>query len=257
MRAIPSPAVAPGTGDSASPRNGALTTEYSSGNRVLDALPPLDRARIERDLVIVTLSAHQFTHTAGGTMHHVDFPIDAVLSVVATLANGDSVEVGTVGCESFVEADAALESSISSRTSFCQVKGRVGRMSVERFDERMTASAPFARLMRHNVRATLFSAQQFAACNAKHSVLQRCARWLCMTADRVGSSQFTLTHDFLSIMLGVRRAGVSEAADALSRRGAIEYARGVVTVLDKHVLEGAACECYDACRQAFVTSLTA
>jgi|SRR5947209_2063776 len=252
MRARPSPVVALQTDLNVSPTGSA----FSSGNRVLDALPPPDFAGIEDDLEIVALSAHQFTHSIGGTMHHVDFPIDAVLSVVATLLNGDSVEVGTVGCESFVEADAALESSISSRTSFCQVKGRVGRMTAERFEERMTGSASFARLMRRNVRATLFSAQQFAACNAKHSVLQRCARWLCMTADRVGSAQFTLTHDFLSIMLGVRRAGVSEAADALSRLGAIEYGRGVVTVLDKDVLEGASCECYGTCRQAFATALT-
>jgi hypothetical protein len=78
-----------------------------------------------------------------------------------------------------------------------------------------------------------------------------------MTADRVGGAQFTLTHDFLSIMLGVRRAGVSEAADTLSRLGAIAYGRGVVTVVDKDILEGAACECYQACRRAFATSLTA
>jgi CRP-like cAMP-binding protein len=256
MRAMPSLAVAPQTVLGVPPGSGR-SAFFSSGNRVLDALPPPDLAGIEHELEIVTLSAHQFTHSIGGTMHHVDFPIDAVLSVVATLLNGDSVEVGTVGRESFVEADAALESSVSSRTSFCQVKGRVGRMTVERFDERMRTSAPFARLMRRNVRATLFSAQQFVACNAKHPVLRRCARWLCMTADRVGSEQFTLTHDFLSIMLGVRRAGVSEAADTLSRLGAIKYARGLVTVLDKDVLEGAACECYQACRQAFATSLTA
>ena len=256
MRATPSPAVAHQTDLSVPVRNSASAL-FSSGNRVLDALPPLDLAGLEDDLEIVSLAAHQFTHSIGGTMHHVDFPIDAVLSVVATLLNGDSVEVGTVGRESFVEADAALDSSISSRTSFCQVKGRVGRMSVEQFDARMKTSAPFARLMRHNVRATLFSAQQFVACNAKHSVLQRCARWLCMTADRVGSDKFTLTHDFLSIMLGVRRAGVSEAADALSRLGAIRYTRGLVTVRDKDLLESAACECYQACRQAFVTSLSA
>ncbi|MDB5071069.1 MAG: Crp/Fnr family transcriptional regulator [Candidatus Eremiobacteraeota bacterium] len=232
------------------------TVAFTSGNRVLDALPPRDLAGIEDDLEIVTLAAHQFTHSVGGTMHHVDFPIDAVLSVVATLANGDSVEVGTVGCESFVEADAALASAVSSRTSFCQVRGRVGRMRIDRFEQRMATSVPFARLIRHNVRATLFSAQQFVACNVKHSVLQRCARWFAMTADRVGSPQFTLTHDFLAIMLGVRRAGVSEAADALSRLGAIEYRRGVVTVLDRQILESAACECYDACRRAFAMSLS-
>jgi CRP-like cAMP-binding protein len=110
--------------------------------------------------------------------------------------------------------------------------------------------------MRHNVRATLFSAQQFAACNTKHTVLQRCARWLAMTADRVGSPQFSLTHDFLAIMLGVRRAGVSEAADALHRLGAIEYRRGVVNVLNASLLRGTACECYELCKQAFDASLS-
>ncbi len=231
------------------------TAMFASGNRVLDALPPVDLAAIEQDLEIVTLAAHQFTHSMGGPIAYVDFPIDAVLSVVAMLLNGDSVEVGTVGCEGFVETDVALDSLVSSRTAFCQVRGRVGRMSIENFDRRMDQSRPFARLMRHNVRASLFSTQQFVACNTKHSVLQRCARWLAMTADRVGSSQFTLTHDFLSIMLGVRRAGVSEAADTLHRLGAIEYRRGVVTVLDAALLGGAACECYEACKSAFRSSL--
>jgi CRP-like cAMP-binding protein len=256
MRATPLPVVALHSNAGTLPRSGTFTPPFTSGNRVLDALAPADFAGIEDDLEIVTLAAHQHTHSIGSMLHHVDFPIDAVLSVVATFSNGDSVEVGTVGSESFVEADAALDSAISSRTSFCQVKGRVGRMTAERFQERMTTSVPFARLMRHNVRAALFSTQQFVACNAKHSVIQRCARWLCMTADRVGSAEFTLTHDFLSIMLGVRRAGVSEAADALSRLGAIEYRRGAVRVLDKDVLENAACECYVACRRAFTTSLS-
>jgi CRP-like cAMP-binding protein len=228
---------------------------YSTGNRLLDALPKTDRAGLQADLEIVTLAAHQFTHSVGGVMNHVDFPIDAVLSVVATLKNGDSVEVGTVGSESFVESDAVLDASDSQRTSFCQVRGTVGRMSIGRFEARMTTSGSFARLMRRNVRAALFSAQQFAACNVKHSILQRCARWLSMTQDRVGRAEFTLTHDFLSIMLGVRRAGVSEAADALQRIGAITYRRGAVTILDRGLLNATACECYQACNLAFEASL--
>jgi CRP-like cAMP-binding protein len=255
LRATPLPAVALRNGNAR--REPTTPTVFASGNSVLDALPALELAGVEDDLEIVTLSAHQVTQSMGGTMQHVDFPIDAVLSVVATLANGDTVEVGTFGRESFVEADAALDSHQSSRTAFCQVSGRVRRMSVERFDEHMTTSAPFARLMRHNVRAALFSTQQFVACNVKHSVLQRCARWLSMTADRVGGGQFRLTHDLLAILLGVRRAGVSEAADALHRIGAIEYHRGVVTVVDKRILDSAACECYHVCRDAFVTSLSA
>src|SRR6202022_4221404 len=101
---------------------------YSSGNRLLDALPAGDFANLEQDITIVALSAHQSTNSIGRPLRHVDFPIDAVLSVVATLKNGDTVEVGTVGSEGFVESEAALASRVSSRTAFCQVRGRVGRM---------------------------------------------------------------------------------------------------------------------------------
>jgi CRP-like cAMP-binding protein len=228
---------------------------FMTGNRVLDALPSPDRIGLDRDLEKYLLSAHQPTQAAGGTMQHVDFPIDAVLSVVATLVNGDTVEVGTVGNEAFVESDAALDSSLAQRTAFCQVRGSINRMSFNRFAERMSSSPTFARIMHRNVRATLFSAQQFAACNSKHTILQRCARWLAMTADRVGSNDFMLTHDFLAIMLGVRRSGVSEAADKLQKNGAISYRRGAVSILDRERLHASACECYAACQAAWTASL--
>jgi CRP-like cAMP-binding protein len=227
---------------------------YCSGNRLLDSLPPSDRVDLEADLEIIEIAAHKATHSAGTVMGYVDFPIDAVLSVVATLENGDSVEVGTVGSEGFVESDAALGSALSQRSSFCQVGGTIGRMTIARFEARM-GSASFARLMRRNVRAALFSAQQFAACNVKHSILQRCARWLSMTDDRVGDSDFILTHEFLAIMLGVRRASVSEAADALQTMGAITYRRGAVTIVNRKLLNATACECYEACKDAFAVAL--
>ena len=228
---------------------------YSSGNRLLDALPACDMVNLEHDLTIVPLKAHQSTHSIGRAITYVDFPIDALVSVVALLMNGDTVEVGTVGRESFVESEAALGSSLASRASFCQVKGLVRRMSIECFVGRMDTSVTFARLMRSSVRATLFSSQQFTVCNAMHSVLERCARWIAMTADRVGKPQFSLTHEFLAIMLGVRRASVTEAADQLHQMGAIDYSRGVVTFVDAVVLEGIACECYKASKEAFVASL--
>ena len=188
-------------------------------------------------------------------MNHVDFPIDAVLSVIATLKNGESVEVGTVGSESFVESDAALGSSFSSRTAFCQVDGRVGRMSIERFERRMGTSGAFARSMRHNVRAALFSSQQFTVCNLKHSVFQRSARWLAMTEDRVGRSQFTLSREFLAIMLGASSAIVGEATSRLEQLGALVYSGNAVDVLDGKILRGIGCECYEISKAAFAASL--
>jgi CRP-like cAMP-binding protein len=228
---------------------------HSLGNRLLDALPASDMVNLEGDLTIVPLRAHQSTHSIGRVITYVDFPIDAVISVVAMLVNGDTVEVGSVGSESFVESEAALGSPLSSRASFCQVQGLVGRMSIECFVRRMDTSVTFARLMRSSVRATLFSSQQFTVCNAMHSVLERCARWIAMTADRVGKPQFSLTHEFLAIMLGVRRASVTEAAEQLHQMGAIEYSRGVVTFVDAVVLGSIACECYKASKEAFATSL--
>lgn len=236
-------------------RDDTCDVPYSTGNRLLDALPPGEVSDLDHDLTIVALKPHEATQSIGLPIAHVDFPIDAVLSVVARLDNGDTIEVGTIGSESFVESEAVLEGTLASRTAFCQVQGRVGRMSIERCKHRMKTSTVFARLMRHNVRAVLFSSQQFTVCNVKHSVLQRCARWLAMTADRAGRPQFTLTHEFLAIMLGVRRAGVSEAADALFRMGAIKYRRGVVTIVDPGILARAACECYETAKAAFAASL--
>lgn len=232
-----------------------IAARYLTGNRLLDALSAADLATIEHDITVVPVRAHETTHSVGQALRWVDFPIDAVLSVVVTLKNGDTVEVGTVGNEGFVESDAALESAFSSRTSFCQVRGNVGRMSVERFGERMESSVTFARSMRHNVRAMLYTAQQFTVCNVKHNVLQRCARWFAMTADRVGRSEFTLTHDFLAIMLGAQRSVVTEAVDALEDLGAIVYRRGAVAIVDTGVLMDAVCECYEASKEAFAVSL--
>lgn len=228
---------------------------FLSGNRLLDGLPLSDRADLEGDLHFVTLEAHNYTHSIGAAVNHVDFPVDAVLSVVATLENGDTVEVATVGSEGFVESDAALGPALSQRSSFCQVRGTVGRMSIARFEARMATSSTFAAHMRRNVRAALFSAQQFAACNVRHSILQRCARWLSMTEDRVGSVEFAVTHEFLAIMLGVRRASVSEAADILQTIGAITYRRGSVTIIDRALLNRSACECYEACKIAYAVAL--
>jgi len=235
---------------------GLITVAYVSGNRLLDALPASELDAIRDDLTILTLKAHQSIHSIGQVMSHVDFPIDAVLSVVATLKNGDTVEVGTTGNESFVQSEAALESWLSSRTSFCQVEGRVARMDIVCFERYMKTSDNFARFMRVNLRAVLFSSQQFTVCNIKHNILERSARWLAMTADRVGRPQFTLAHEFLAIMLGVRRASVTEAADKLHQLGAISYQRGLVTIVDGAILQKASCECYEASKTAFTASLT-
>jgi CRP-like cAMP-binding protein len=229
---------------------------YRLGNRLLDALPADDAAGLAGDVVILTLKAKQSTQSVGEPIAHVDFPIDAVLSVIATLKSGETVEVGTVGNESFVELEVALDGRLASRTSFCQVEGRVGRMSVECFQARVATSDAFASAMRKNVRAALFTSQQFAVCNLKHTVVQRCARWLAMTADRVDRPEFSLSREFLAIMLGAKAPVVVEATDRLERSGAVAYRGSDVRLLDAGALHDAACECYAISKAAFAASLS-
>ena len=232
-----------------------MQPNYVSGNRLLDALSGDDPTGLRNDLEMITLPSRHWLAPYAGPRHHVDFPIDAVISIVATLRNGDAVEVGTIGCEGFIETDAALEADSARRGSYCQVSGDIARMTLRRFRERMDENTAFARLMRRSVTATLFTAQQFAACNAKHDVEERCARWLLMTRDRVGRDSFPLTHDSLGLLLGVRRASVSVATQSLQAYGAITCSRGMVTVVDAAKLRDAACECYADCMEAFEQSL--
>ncbi len=226
-----------------------MRSVYTFGNHLLDALSGGDRSALVDDVEIVTLPSRRWLAPFAGPRHHVDFPIDAVISIVATLRSGDAIEVGTVGREGFLETDAALESDTARRSSFCQVSGDVARMTLECFRGRMSDSSSFARLMRRSVTATLFSAQQLAACNAKHRVEAQCARWLLATRDRVGRDTFPLTHDSLAVLLGVRRASVSVAIQSLEASGAIVHQRGHVTITAEVSLRAAACECYDDCKE--------
>jgi CRP-like cAMP-binding protein len=220
------------------------------GNRLLAALSKETRARIEASIDVVTLHRQQFTNRYDTPMHTVDFPIDAVLSVVATLSNGSTCEVATVGCEGFVEVDAALASRIAHRTSFCQIPGHVARMPIDTFQAELDANREFKTVVLHTVRTRTFMTEQLAMCNLKHTIVERFARWLLMTRDRVQRNEFNVTHEFLAIMLGARRAGVSQAAATLQAGGCIAYRRGIIMILDDPGLTARACECYAADRDA-------
>ncbi|MDP9106695.1 MAG: Crp/Fnr family transcriptional regulator [Candidatus Eremiobacteraeota bacterium] len=219
-------------------------------NRVLGALSAAAQARFAALLDVVALERQQHTNVYDAPMRTVDFPIDAVMSVVATLANGSTVEVATVGCEGFVEVDAALASRTAHRTSFCQVPGHVARMPIDVFQAELERDAEFRTVVLRVVRARTFMTEQLATCNLKHTVIERFARWLLMTRDRLERSEFKVTHEFLGMMLGARRAGVSQAAATLQASGCIAYRRGLIEILDDRALTARACECYTAEREA-------
>ncbi|MEA2784518.1 MAG: hypothetical protein QOF71_622 [Candidatus Eremiobacteraeota bacterium] len=225
-----------------------------SGNRILAALLEATRTRLEAGIDVVPLHRQQFTNRYDTPMLTVDFPIDAVLSVVATLANGSTCEVATVGREGFVEIDAALASRIAHRTSFCQIPGHVARMPIDTFQAELDTNREFKTLVLHAVRTRTFMTEQLAMCNLKHTIVERFARWLLMTRDRVQRVEVNVTHEFLAMMLGSRRAGISQAAATLQEAGCIAYRRGIVKILDDAALIARACECYATERDAIEMS---
>jgi len=227
---------------------------YEGGNRVLDALPLRERTEIAKLARVVHLASGDRIQHPGSDYLWVDFPIDAVLSVVATLEHGGTCEVGTIGNEGAFGIEVAFGAEVL-RSTVCQVEGRVARIRRESFLRAADEYRVFERLIVRVAQAQRFFVEQQCACNAVHNIRHRCARWLLTLHYRAGRDTFELTHHFLAVMLGVRRASVSAAANALQRAGIIEYVRGRVTVLDRARLAAACCECYDTTKAVCDASL--
>jgi CRP-like cAMP-binding protein len=192
-----------------------------------------------------TADRRDMVYDIGAPIEHVLFPINAVYSMITVMDDGRSVEVGTVGREGFVGVPVLLEGGYTSEhQAFAQIGGTALRVSTPEFRQLVNGLPPFRTMLHRYTLALLAQIAQTSACNRLHTLEQRCARWLLMTHDRVGRDEFPLTQDFLAQMLGVRRAGVNEAQQALSDDGLISYMRGTITILDRPELERHSCQCY-------------
>lgn len=187
-------------------------------------------------------------------IEHVYFPIDCVLSVVTRLENGNQIEVGTVGREGVSGLPLLLGATTSANESYCQVPGTAVRIDTALFQS-LKGDEKFRRLLDRYVQAYVNMLGQLAACNRLHNVYERCSRWLLMSQDRVDSATIRLTHQYLAMMLGTQRAGVTLAAGALQRAGFIRCGKGFIAILDRAGLESASCECYLVARNQFGGSL--
>ncbi len=186
-----------------------------------------------------------------GPIREVYFPIDAVISMVTVMRDGTHIEAVTVGREGLTGAQGLLDGAVASQLTSCQVAGAAYRLPFPRFTELCETFPALRALAERYLSAQLDVMAQSIACNRLHFVNERCARWLLMTHDRVGRNDFSITHEVLATMLGVRRAGVSVAAAALQHAGSIRYTRARFSVIDRQGLEAAACECYAAINEAF------
>jgi CRP-like cAMP-binding protein len=220
-------------------------------NRLLGALPPEDLARLWPRLERVELPVHHILHPAGEPITAVHFPEAGFVSMLATLENGDAAEVGLVGPEGVVGLPLLLGADRAPFEAMMQAGGTLLRLEAAAFQEELEARPAFRAALLRYVLAFTVQVSQTAACNGRHHVEDRLARWLLMAHDRVEGDDFPMTHEFLSMMLGVRRAGVSVAAATLQRAGLIRYERGRMAITDRPGLEAMSCECYNLVEQEF------
>jgi CRP-like cAMP-binding protein len=183
-------------------------------------------------------------HEQGVPIRHVYFPVDCVVSLLATVHEGQALEVGLVGYEGMVGITLALGTDISSGRAVVQVAGTAMRMKAPHFRQEFQECPPLRRELLRYAHLKLALARQTVACNCFHAVEARLARWLLMTSDRVLSENFFLTQDSLAGSLGVRRTTINVAAGPLKRRKLISYSRGRIRILDRKGLEAASCRCY-------------
>jgi CRP-like cAMP-binding protein len=220
-------------------------------NRLLGALPHDDYARIQEHLHMEPVAVGRELQKGGTPVTDVYFPNGGVYSVTNEMRDGALVEVATVGREGMLGIGVFLGDRSCTGRTFMQVpNGLLPAMEVGHFIE-ATAAGPFREVVALYAQANLLQIMQCTACNALHDVKQRCARWLLQTQDRVGASEFVLKHEFLAIMLGVRRASVTVVMGTLQRSGLIANKYGRIRVLSKRQLQGASCECYEVIREHF------
>jgi CRP-like cAMP-binding protein len=213
-------------------------------NRLLAELPAKDYARLAPGLETVTITYGEVLYEPGQVMSEVYFPSDCLVSLLTLVEGHRALEVGLVGREGLVGARLALGATTSTVRALVQGTGTALRMKAELFLREFRRSPTLQRVLLKFTDTLMTQISQTAACNRFHIVEARLARWLLMTAERMRSAEFHLTHDFLADMLGVRREGVTLSASALQRRGLISYRRGNITVLDQAGLEAASCSCY-------------
>ena len=216
-------------------------------NRILRQLSADELESVQPWLTWVELQPNVVLHEPGTAIEHIYFPLGGMISLLVVMQTGEAIETGIVGAEGLFGGDAPINGHLSPQATV-QLVGAALTMPKAQFVDAYHAHARLRNLVNRYQAILLMQARQNAACHALHSVRGRLCRWLLQSQDMIGSATFTLTQEFLSHMLGVRRNTVSIEAHALQQAGLIRYTRGHITILDRDGIEDCACECYSAIR---------
>lgn len=218
-------------------------------NHLLAALSPEVQERLFPHLELAELPLRTLMYESGRPMRHVYFPTNSIISMQYLLESGASTAISVVGNEGLLGINLLMGGRSSPSRSVVQGAGHAYRLPRPRVKEEFSRHGELLTLMLRYTQALMTQIAQTAVCNRHHSIDQQLCRWLLLSLDRLSHNSVTMTQEFIANMLGVRRAGVTEAALRLEELGAIAYARGHITVLDRGQLERLSCECYRAVRK--------
>lgn len=226
-------------------------TFNSPENRLLAALPQDEYERLQPHLELVPLPLQKSIYEAGDGIIHVYFPRSAVISLVATLEDGSTMESGMVGKEGMTGVPALFGGTTKAHRAFVQVAGEGWRVETSVIQAEFDRAGAFQKLLLRYFQALFIQVAQTGVCDRFHTTEERLARWLLLVSDCIQSDSFPLTQEFIAQMIGVRRSGVTVAAGALSHAGLIRYTRGHIQIIDREGLEDFSCECYKTVREEF------
>ncbi len=213
-------------------------------NRLLASLPSEELTVLQPHMEQVSLSHGQPIILPDEPIPFVYFPLNSLLSLVTVMEDGSTVEAGSIGREGMAGVPILLDAGTTPMQTLTQIPGQAVRVKGEIIKEAFDKGGALRHILHRYIHATIVLGSQTAACNRLHHIEARLCRWLLMSSDGVGKEELFLTQEFLSTMLGVRRAGVSEAASQLQGKGLICYQRGRIQIVDRKSLETVACECY-------------
>src|SRR2546421_7066626 len=228
-----------------------MTNQPRPANRILSALPQEEFERLQPKLREVSVKLGKVIYDAEEPINDVYFLNSGIVSWLATLEDGNTVEAGVIGPEGIAGVPVLLGASSTPNQGLAQADLLVSRISSRDVIAEFRKGGELNRMILRFGHSMFTQWAQTAACNRLHTLDQRLARWLLMTHDRTIGDSCPLTQEFLSRMLGVRRAGVSVAANSLRQNGLIDYHRSDIRILDRKGLEDVSCECYEIVRQEY------
>jgi CRP-like cAMP-binding protein len=233
------------------PRPPPMTNQPRPANKILTTLPHEEFERLRPKLREVSFEIGETVYLPEQKMDFAYFVNSGIVSWLAAVENGNTVEAGVIGPEGIAGVAIVLGANSTPNQGLAQSDVQVSKIAAKDLIAEFRQNGKRSEMILRFVQSMFTQVAQTAACNRLHTLDQRLARWLLMTHDRIGESKLPLTQEFLSRMLGVRRAGVSVAANSLRQQGVIDYHRGDIVVVDRSGIERLSCECYRIVKQEY------